>query len=162
MAIPYGSATENSLILEYDTELDRWYPQTGNVVDFVTIGETLYGITAEGQPIQFNSGTTFSGTAISWSHITGVWHLGVYMKKVLSELWAVVDLPAGSALTISYSTTVDGDDFTTLYTFTASANEQNQNIRVPLDKLQDVNWYRLKFSGAGPCTIHIFIKAEKE
>jgi hypothetical protein len=158
LAIPYGSATTNNYILEYDTERDRWYVQTGDVVDFVTIGNTMYGMTSTGQPLQFNSGTTFSGTAISWSHTTGVQHGGTYTKKVLTELDMIVDLPVGSTMTVSYSTTVDGDDFATAYTFTASASEQN--VRVPL-AVENVDWYRLKFAGTGSCTIHYIYKGKE-
>ena len=158
LSIPYGAVTENNLILEYDTELDRWYPQTGDVVDFVTIGETLYGISSTGQPIQFGSGTTFSGTAISWSHITGVYHGGTYTKKCLNELDMIVDLPIGSTMTVSYSTTVDGDDFVLAYTFAASAVEQN--VRVPL-VVENVDYYRLEFSGTGPSTIHFAYKGRE-
>lgn len=161
LAIPYGDTTENNLILEYDTELGKWYPQTGNVVDFVTIGETLYGISSTGQPMQFNSGTTFGGTAIPWSHITGVWHMNAYTKKTLSELWAVLDLPVGSTLTLSYSPTVDGDDFVTIHTFTGSAIEQVTPIIPPVGDLQNVNFYRLKFAGTGPCNIDFLYKGRE-
>jgi hypothetical protein len=158
LAIPYGAATENNLILEYDTELGKWYPQTGDVVDFVTIGETLYGITSTGQPIQFNSGTTFSGTAIPWSHITGVYHGGTYTKKCLNELDMVVDLPIGSTMTVSYSTTVDGDDFVLAYTFTASATEQN--VRVPLS-VENIDFYRIKLAGSGAAIVHFLYKGRE-
>jgi hypothetical protein len=156
LSIPYGAAaTTCNLTLEYDTELDNWYPINQGWVDFVNIGEYFYGVTSAGAFHKINSGTTAAGTAISWSHITGVWNQGtVSQKKAVSDLWAIVDLPTGSTLTISYSTTIDGDDFVSLYTFTASSTEQMTRIPIPTTALQNVDWYRLKLSGTGPCTIH--------
>jgi len=65
-------------------------------------------------------------------------------------------LPVGSSLTMSYSTDIDGPStgFTALKTFTASAEEQNTRVQIPTDVLQRIDWYRLKLSGSGPCTVH--------
>jgi hypothetical protein len=156
LSIPYGaSATTCNLTLEYDTEFDNWYPIDQGWVDFVNIGEYFYGVTSAGAFHKINSGTTAAGTAISWSHITGAWNHGtVSQKKAVSDLWAIVDLPTGSTLTVSYSTTVDVDDFTLLHTFTASSTEQMTRIQIPTTALQNIDYYRLKFAGTGPCTIH--------
>lgn len=156
LSIPYGAgATTNNLTLEYDTEFDAWYPIDQGWVDFVNIGNNFYGVTSTGTFHTINSGTTNGGSAISWSYITGVWNQGtVSQKKTLSDLWMIIDLPIGSTLTVSYSTTVDADDFTLLYTFTASATEQMTRVKVPTTALQSVNWWRLKIAGTGPCTIH--------
>jgi hypothetical protein len=152
-SIPYG-ATANNLILEYDTMLGTWYPHTGSIVEFVNIGNTLYGVDTDGKIWEMNSGTDDDGTAISWSYITGPWFYNTLRQKVLSNLWVSVDLPTGSTLTISSSETVDNDDFETLYTFTASSNEQNVRVQIPITSLQRVDWFRLQFAGTGPCTIH--------
>jgi hypothetical protein len=157
LSIPYGSSTtENNITLEYDTELQNWYIHDVGYVDFVTIGEYLYGIDSDGQIWTINSGTDDEGTAISWEHITGVINNGtVSQKKVISDIWAIVDLPSTSTLTISYSTTTDSDDFSTLYTFTGSDTDaQMTRVQIPTTILQNINWYRLKFAGTGPCTIH--------
>jgi hypothetical protein len=156
LSIPYGSTeTDNNLTLEYDTELDAWYVIPWGFAGFVNVDEDFYGVDPDGNFYTINSGTDNAGTAISWSHITGVWNQGtVSQKKVISDLWAVVYLPTGSTLTVSYSTTVNADDFVALYTFTASATEQMTRIQVPTTALQNVDWYRLKFEGTGPCTFH--------
>jgi len=155
LSIPYGAVTTNNLTLEYDTEFDSWYVIDQGWVDFVNIGENFYGVTSAGVFHTINSGTTNAGTAIAWSYITGAWNQGtVSQKKTLSDLWLVLDLPIGSTLTVSYSTTVDVDDFTLLYTFTANAAEQMTRVKVPTSALQSADWYRLKFAGTGPCTIH--------
>lgn len=155
LSIPYGAVTSNNLTLEYDTELDKWYPIDQGYVEFVNIGEFLYGVDSAGAFHKINSGTTVNGTAIAWSFITGVWKKGaVSQKEVISDYWAVLDLPATSTLTLSYSTTVDGDDFVTLHTFTGSATEQMTRAQVPTTALQNIDWHRLKFAGTGSCTIH--------
>jgi hypothetical protein len=155
LSIPYGAVTTNNLTLEYDTELGNWYVFDEGYVDFVNIGEFLYGVASDGKHYKINSGTTNAGAAIVWSAITGVDNAKVLrQKKVISDIYVLCDLPVLSTLTVSYSTTVDGDDFTTLYTFTASANEQNTRIHVPTTALQNIDFYRLKFAGTGPCTIY--------
>ncbi|MFA4854184.1 MAG: hypothetical protein WC616_02405 [Candidatus Omnitrophota bacterium] len=155
LSIPYGAVTANNVTLEFDTENDTVYPIDQGYVGFVNINEYLYGVASDGKFYTINSGTTNAGSAIAWSFITGVInHNTVSQKKVLSDLWAVVDLPAASTLLVYYSTTVDADDFTLLYTFTGSTTEQTTRIQVPTTALQNVNYYRLKFAGTGPCTIH--------
>jgi len=154
LSIPYGAAvTTNTLTLEYDTELGTWYPHNVGYVDFVTIGEHLYGVDSSGVLWDINSGTADQGTAIAWDRITGVWNYGTSKKKVISELYMTIDLPISSTFLIYYSTTVDGDDFTLLYTATASASEQNTRVQIPTNILQNIDWYRLEFTGTGPCTI---------
>jgi len=155
LSIPYGASTTNNLTLEYDTELDTWYPHSVGYVSFVNIGTSLCGIDSTGQTWTINSGTNDNGTAVSWSFITGAINHGtISQKKVLSDTWLSVDLPVGSTLTLSYSTTVDGNDFVALKTYTASATEQVTRAQVPTTALQNIDWYRLKFEGTGSCTIH--------
>lgn len=153
LSIPYGTATENNLTLEYDTELDLWFPHNVGYVDFTTIGEHLYGIDSNGLLWDVNSGTDDEGTAIAWERITGVWNYGTSKRKVISELYMTVDLPVSSTFLIYYSTTVDGDDFQLLYTAVGNATEQNTRVQIPTNILQNIDWYRLKFTGTGPCTI---------
>jgi hypothetical protein len=153
LAIPYQAAG-NNMLLEFDTETGNWYPQTADIVDFININESFYGITSAGQPLLLNSGTDFSGTAIPWEHTTGILFNGVFEKKVVSNINAIIDLPTGSTLNVYANTSVSGGTYDLLYTFTAGASVQNLNIKIPTSKLQNIDWYRLKFEGAGPCTIH--------
>ena len=156
LSIPYGaSQTTNNYTLEYDTETKTWCVWDVGYDDFVTIGEDLYGVDTDGKIRKINTGTTDDGTAITWEATTGVWEgIPLRGRKVVSDIWAIVDLPSGSTMTISYSTTVDNDDFTTLASFTADSDEQNTRIKVPTSILQNITWYRLKISGTGNATIH--------
>jgi hypothetical protein len=155
LSIPYGAVTTNNITLEYDTETDNWYVRDEAYVDFVNIGEFCYGVTSAGTIMKLNSGTTNNGTAIAWSWISGVWNDGtVSQKKVISDYWMILDLPVASTLLMYYSTTIDANDFTLLYTFTGSVTEQMTRIQVPTTTMQNINWRRIKFAGTGPCTIH--------
>ena len=155
LSIPYGEAqTTNNLTLEYDTDLKVWHVWNIGFSGFYNIGEDLFGVTTGGVVKKMQQGTADDATAITWEHVFGVWDATpVRNRKVLSDIWCVVDLPVGSTLNISYSETVDGG-FTSLYDFTANANEQNTRVQVPVSALYDLSWYRLKVSGVGPCTIH--------
>jgi hypothetical protein len=156
LSIPYGDdATTNNITLELDTDFGVWNVLGSGYVDFVNIGEYLYGIDSTGVIYLLNDGTDNAGTAIAWSHITGVYNeKAVSQKKTVSDIWLIIDLPTGSTLDVSYSETIDGEDFTSIYTATASSTEQNIRVQVPTTAMQNVDWYRLKFSGTGPCTIH--------
>ena len=155
LSIPYGSSTTNSLTLEYDAELGKWYPHSKGYVEFVNIGENLYGIDAIGQIYKLNTGTNDAGAAISWELVTGARNHGaVSQKKAISDFWIVADLPVNSTMTIYYSTTIDGDDFKALCTFTGTGTEQNTRVQVPTSVMQNIDWYRLKIAGKGSCVIH--------
>ena len=161
-SIPYGStATANNLILQYDIENKTWYPWNFGVTNFVKIGEDLIAIKTDGEIIKLHDGTTDGGTAIASEHTTGIWDaIPVKNKKADSAYYVSALVPVGSTLTIAYSTTVTGDDFVTLKTFTPSATEQTAKIMIPTDKLHNFNYKRLKFSGTGPYDIY-YIEEKK-
>lgn len=153
-SIPYGAVTNNNYTLQYDTELKTWYVWNKGFLDFAQLDEDTYAVDTSGYVWKLNQGTDDDGTAITWEITFGVWDsTPLRGLKVISDIYAIIDLPTSSTLTVSYSTDWDGSSFTTLKTFTASANEQNTRIQIPTTALQGINWYRLKFSGSGPCSI---------
>lgn len=156
LSIPYGSAaTECNLLLEYDTELKQWYPQTGSFVDFVTIGEKLYGLDASGQIWDMENGTDDAGTAITWYKESGAYiKQSLRQRKNLQNIYALFDQPTSSTFTIATSATVDADDFAIRKTYVASSTEQNQKAVLDANILGYVDWYRLKLVGTGPVTVH--------
>ena len=155
-SIPYGnSVVANTLTLEYDTELKTWYPWNIGFTDFINTNEELYGIDTAGIAWKLQQGTDDDGTAIVWEHTTGIWDANpVRQRKVISDIWAIIDLPTTSTMSIYYSSTADSNDFTLLKAFTGNANEQNTRVQVPTSILYSVPWYRLKFSGTGYAAIH--------
>ncbi|HOQ08410.1 MAG TPA: hypothetical protein PLP87_11505 [Clostridiales bacterium] len=162
-SVPTYPSTVNNLILEYRSDLDRWYVHDGNIAQFATIGDKLYGITNDGVVLDMDSGTEDGETAIQWEAITKPFHdLSIKAKKSLRALYVVADVPAGSSLIVSGSRKETGNgegDFETLYTFTPADDLQNTQILIPTSKLQLADWYRLKFSGSGPCDIYYLHKA---
>lgn len=158
-AMPYNGSTNNNLILEYDTRHGNWYPHSGSIMQFVTIGNKLYGLGYDGHIWDMENGTTDAGTAIPWEVIGKVSNDGaISQKKVVSNIWLSVDLPVGSTLSVYTSPSFDNNDFTLLSTVTPGANEQNHRAIIPVTMLQNVDWYRIKFAGTGPCTIHFMEK----
>lgn len=156
LSIPYGATqTTNNITLEYDTELGKWYPWNMGFESFYNLGEDLFGVTVGGVVKKLNTGTADDTTAIAWEFTTGA-KMGtpVRSKKVISDIWAIIDLPIGSTFTVSYSTAVDSGSFTLLKTYTPDALEQSTRLQIPTSILQNIPWYRLKLAGAGPCTIH--------
>ena len=155
LSIPYGAVTECNLLLEYDTELQQWYPQSGSFVDFVTIGEKLYGLDTTGQIWDMDSGTDDAGTVITWYKESGAYvRQSLRNKKILQNVYTLFDQPTGSTFAIGTSSTADAVDFVTRQTFTASTSEQNQKATLDANILGYVDWYRLKLSGTGPVTVH--------
>lgn len=150
-AIPYG-ADENNLVLEYDTDLKIWNIHGLSISQFVTIGETCYGISPAGVMYNMESGTTDNGNAISWYYISGAINKNNLKSKTVGSVPVVFDLPVGSTMTLSVSKSIDGDDFVTVQTFEASSVEQR--VDVYLDDIESAEWYRLKFAGTGPATIY--------
>jgi len=156
LSIPYGAGvTENTITLEYNTELRIWFAWDMGFVDFINIGEFLYGVDVDGVAWKMQQGTADVAAAIGWSFETGVWNaLPVRPKKTISNYFALMNLPVGSTCKIEYSITSAGEDWATLHTFTASAVTQNVPVMIPTTILQNVNFYRLKFSGTGPMDLY--------
>lgn len=155
VSIPHGSsATTNNLTLEFDTETGNWYPINRGYLNFVNIGEDLYGMGTDGKIDKLNDGTQDQGQAIVWYHETGI--ISSFIPSAvstLSDIWLECKIPTGSTLTISYAEN-DKNTFTTLSSVTGTNSEQKSRIQVPTTLLQDADRYRLKFSGTGPCEIH--------
>ena len=156
VSIPYGAtATDNNITLEYDTENKSWFVWNIGFSNFATIGQDIVGITTAGKAIKLQQGTADDATAIAWEHTTGVWDWNpIRPRKSDREYYFIINLPVGSTLTMAYSNSVDNNDFVTIDTFVANANEQNTQIKLNTSTLKDYTWKRFKFSGSGPCTIH--------
>ncbi len=168
LSIPYGSsATQNNLLLKYDTRLGKWNVETGNFIDFTTIGNTLYGVDSAGQTWNMRDMTVAEGldsaTPISWEFITKPFTEGrIGEPKTVSDLWLVTDISTGStSFSVGYNLNVNNNDstsFTALTTMAGSSEVQNQRIILPLNAISKANWYRLRFAGTGKATVHFLQK----
>jgi len=155
ISIVYGDATVNNLLLEYNTRLDKWYVHTGSFVDFVAIQDKLYGVDAEGYIWDMENGVSDQGAAIEWSFITKPYYDGLIAGyKDVKELWCVLELPPGNSLNAYISKSDKDDDFILMHTFTPSNRTQNVRMIIPISIASNMDWYRFKFEGTGPCKIH--------
>lgn len=159
ISIPYGNVTENNLLLVFDTNLRKWNIHNGNFIDFISIKDKLYGLDASGRIWNMVDGTVDEGSPIYWYYITKLFNDDVVsQKKVVSNLWMVIDLPAGSSFGIYFSQISRIDEFELLKIFSTNSEIQNTKIFIPITRLQNVDWYRFKFVGSGQCTVHFMEK----
>lgn len=171
LSIPYNGATQNNLILKYDTRLKKWYIEDGAFTDFVAIGKSLYGVDTAGRIYNMRDESATEGfdtngvatlTAINWSLITKPFNARPQDKQTLQDMYIVADVtPYASTndatLIIQYSTNVNNNNsttFSTLASVSPSTNPQNQRVQVPIGNLQNLDWYRLRLAGYGKVTIH--------
>ena len=152
ISIPYGSsATDNNLTLEFDVDMQLWYPISKGYVNFFNIGQDLYGVVANGGIEKMNTGN-HTGT---WYHETGIiTPTPVRPNKTLSDMWLEIELPTGSTMKVGYTETVDGGTFTDIANFTAKTGNQKTRVKIPTNVLANKERYRLKFSGEGTAKIH--------
>lgn len=159
VSIPYNS-NENNVTLVFDTKLRKWYARDEGYLNFVTIGDVLYGIDVSGNLWDMSTTATQDGSSdISWYWISKAYNEGTPSSRTtISEFWLTYYLPVGSTMKLAYSTDMDGTSFTDLYTFTPSVNKQSTRIIVPVSSLQNTDWYRLKLYGTGDCTVYFLEK----
>lgn len=164
MSIPYGSsATANNLLLHLDTRYGTWFVETATFVSLVTIANSIYGVDKDGIIWKLRDGTVDGATAISWSFITKAFQeRPIAAKRSLVDMYAVASFTTSSTFGVTYSTNIENTDtssFRSLSTGVAgSSNTQEAHIPIPTSDLKDLNWYRLRFAGTGPATLHHVIK----
>jgi len=163
ISIPYGTGqTTNNLILKYDTERDKWYPDSSvQYTGFTSVGNTLYGIEATAKnvcKVNLSTATADSTGAITWYWNSGPRLSGaVWKNKTLSELWMIYDLPLASTLSVYTSKTADQDDWVLIETSTGTETKiVRGRIKIPIDTVAGVEFYRIRITGTGPCTVHYF------
>lgn len=164
LAIPYGSATEPNVVLEYDPNFDIW-----NVWDysnpltsgFVVMDGNIYGGNTAGEIFEFG-GTDDAGTAIQWHWTSKPINVtSLAAKNRWYRLWIVADVPTGSSLTVSLSAESDGDTFTEVRTIGAAANVQAEQLMIPVDAVANAKWVRIKLDGTGEATVYEVTRQER-
>lgn len=169
-SIPYGStATSNNLTLKYDSKNNVWNIEDEGFKSFVTFANTLYGLKSDGQirKVRDTSVVTNAGTAIDWSFITkGFTDRSFDSRKSLNALALSYNMTTNcSALSVEVSTNIDSNssgNFTEIATLSASSDTQNSKIILPVNQIQNANWYRVRFAGTGPADIHALEKTIRE
>lgn len=146
LSIPYQDSGAN-VTFEYNTKTGNWYKLNEGYVDFVTIGESLYGLKGD-RIVKLNTGTTNLGNAIEYSYVTGMFNNG-FNKQALSSIPMIINKPTGTTFSISINTKINAPEFEYLYSVSGKTELQNVKINIPMHLYQDVDWYQLKFEGTG-------------
>lgn len=116
---------------------------------FTKVGKTFYGLKSTGL-YEISTNKTHGN---EWNYTTGMMFMG-FNKQTVSSIPILLDLPTGSLAKLFYNTNPNTPSWHQLYMFTANDGVQSQLIYVPMDKLNNVEFYQLKLSGVGPCTVH--------
>ena len=153
--IPYGSATNNNRILQYDPIHQAWYTWDGiAVTQMLRVGDKMYFGDASGRVLLLG-GTTDGGSAISATAITKPFTAdSISRKNHWFRIWVVASLAAGSTLQIYISGKASGDDWTALQPITSAVDIQYKEILIPTNSIAAANAVRLKLVATGPVTIH--------
>lgn len=164
LALPIGSATEPSHVLEYDPVFGTWYVWELGCYPraFAFMGEEWYLGDSSGQ-VRKMGGANDAGTAISWEWISKPFgEKSLAQPKNWYKLWIVVDLPTGSTMNVYLSKKAEGDaDWTLVKSLTAASDIQNAKVIIPVETVANANWVRVKFSGTGPATIYEMTRQER-
>ncbi len=151
----------NDTILVYNIKTQNWYEWGYGVTSLFKVDGKLHGCDIGRRLFEVGKGTSDYGSAIVAEHMTGAWFDGVLrQQKVISDLYMLVDMPSGSAVTIFFATDTEDNRnpsvnrWTEIFQFTSSDDIQRSRIQIPTDKLQCVDWFRLLIDIVGPVTIH--------
>jgi hypothetical protein len=162
-AVPYGSATENNRILQYDTVHQHWTTWDGiAVTHFLRINNKLYIGDSMGR-VLLVGGTTDNVTAITSTAITKPFTAAsMARKQQWFKLWVVASIPTGGMLSIYVSPSARGEDWVLTNTMTASTDIQFKKILIPTNSVARANAVRIKVVGVGPVTIHEITRQLRE
>lgn len=164
-AIPYGTATDCNMILEYDTAYGVWYVHDGiEPTHMVRMGANWYAGDDVGNVYQMETGQTNNGNPIAWKWVSPPYGAEMLAKRTnWYNLWIIVDLPVGSTLNVSLSKLSSGDtDWTLVKAITAQSGLQSARIIIPLAMVALSNFMRVKFDGTGPFRIFEFDRQMRE
>ncbi len=160
----YISFVDGGKTFEYDTIENKWYKRS-DVFEAMTVNNYFDNsiIAVEKTTLklwyipinQLGEGPSETEPLFSWSFITKAFDSNcISNNHNISELWIRFNLPIDSTAKISYSPTINGNDFVTLQTFTASTEVQNVRVKIPNNVLVNNVFYRFKFEGVGMFTLY--------
>lgn len=162
-AIPYGSATQNNLILQFDPVHRTWFTWDNiAVTQMVRVGAYFYLGDAIGRVLRVG-GTTDNGASITATAVskpfTGD---NISRKQHWLKIWLVASIESGSTLSIYVSGKASGDDWTLAKTLTADSDIQYKEINIPTNAIYGANAVRVKIVATGVVTIHEISRQVRE
>jgi hypothetical protein len=162
-AIPYNGSTTNNLLLVYDTSIQKWFVDTGNFVDFVTIGNSVYGLDSTGgiQNMRNTNTGKDNGTAISWEFITKPFITGTgQTAETVWDMSLLYKASTSATINVSYSTHATDNASTSFNAiaatsdFTLDGTQHTKRLIPTSTSLQNEPFYRLRFDGTGDFTCY--------
>lgn len=154
-AIPYGSATQSNLILQFDPIHQTWYTRDGiAVTQMLRVGDKFYVGDASGRVLLIG-GTTNNGAPITATAVTKPFTAeSISRKSHWFKLWVVASIAAGSTLNIYVSGQASGESWTLANTITSDSGVQYKEILIPTNSIAAANAVRLKLVATGVVTVH--------
>jgi hypothetical protein len=162
-AIPYNGSTTNNLLLTFDTSIQKWYVDTGNFTDFVTIGNAVLGLDSTGgiQNMRDTNTGKDNGSAISWDFITKPYVVGTgNTAETLWDMSLLYKASTSATMNVYYSTHATdtaSSSFNAIATssdFTLDNTQHTKRLILPTTTIQNEPFYRLRFSGTGDVTFY--------
>lgn len=160
-SVPYVTIPNNLLIV-YDTREDKWSIETGNFNDFVTIGNSVYGLDSTGGILNMKT-TEISdnGTAISFDAITKPYLMGTgENRETVSGMSILYKGSTDATFNILYSTHPTDENSTSFNNVFTTSDFQMDNIHhtkrliLPPTDMQDESYHRIRFTGTGRVIIN--------
>lgn len=122
------------------------------VNEFVNLNGTLYGLTENGIE---NMVDPSGEEEIAWEWVSKWFSFdNAGSTKFVKNVYVVCDIPTGGSITVSITDDVKGDTYTGIGTIAVSSSIQNQKIILASNAVYNSDWFKIKLSGTGVCTIH--------
>lgn len=153
-----------SSILVYDPRpgVDAWtvwndIPAT----QFIIFQNQLYIGDALGRVLKLG-GLSDAGSAINWHAITKPFNnSAMSQRQRWYKLFVVAELAAGSALNVSLSPSVSGNDWTLVSSMTGTGAKV-QRALIPVSQFALENWIRVKIEGSGWVRLHEITRQSRQ
>jgi hypothetical protein len=163
ISVPIGTATENNRVLVFDTKKNSWFVEDGSFKYMTNIKDNLYGQNSTGEVMLMVSTSTKDSTGeIAWQFETKAYAQGAGYPVTLPGMDLMYK--ASTTLAVGFSTGAESTTYTDIATaaqFSYGSTDRVKRINVQSTNLQDVPFYKLKFSGTGPATIRRLRKMER-
>lgn len=163
-AIPFGTATQNNRILQYDPIHQSWYTWEGISAKFmIRVRDKFYIGDSEGRVFRVEGSKDFSVLPITATAITKPFTAqSIARKSHWFKLWVVASIEAGSTLQVFVSGQAEGESWTLATTLTPETGVQYKEILIPTNSIAAANAVRLKLVAAGVVTIHEITRQLRE
>lgn len=159
-SFPTGASVVNDTTLEYLPEFGIWSVWQ----DFAPTSWEYYN-----KALTYGDATGVftkagNGTGVAWEWVSPPFGGGPYSNThQWYKLWYIIDVPAGSTITVSVSTKAEGNlsgDWTQVTNISSVGN--SRRVMVPISQVANSNFLRVKFAGTGPVEMHEFNIQQRE